>query len=226
MGVSSDTFLVSIVTKYYPDMKRLFVFVKSLCSICCSEMCGSIMSYCTTGQTGVRTVQHHRSIVTVLQETVGTVVPTQWQSPDNVSRFWLSHGPDIDRTMFLDFLLSQGLDIRRTIFQGLDRHRTFCQWISIRTQMTSILTSSSSDALIIQTGRYTHQICWWTDISTNLSKIFSRNSKDLNLDVSHTGRTRWLTGRFRWTQQISWWIYSSHALFDRFSILIIGVFFQ
>ena len=125
MGVSSDTFLVSIVTKYYPDMKRLFVFVKSLCSICCSEMCGSIMSYCTTGQTGVRTVQHHRSVVAVLRETVGTVVPTQWQSLDNVSRFWLSQGPDIDRTMFLDFLLSQGLDIRRTIFQGLDRRRTF-----------------------------------------------------------------------------------------------------
>ena len=125
MGVSPDTFLGSIVTKYYPDMKRLFAFVKSLCSICCSEMCGSIMSYCTTGQTGVRTVQHHHSIVAVLRETVGTVVPTQWQSPDNVSRFWLSQGPDIDRTMFLDFLMSQGLDISRTIFQGLDRRRTF-----------------------------------------------------------------------------------------------------
>ena len=106
-------------------MKRLFVFVKSLCSICCSEMCGSIMSYYTICQTGVRTVQHHRSIVTVLQETVGTVVPTQWQSPDNVSRLWFFQGPDIDRTMFLDFLLSQGLEIRQTIFQGLDRRRTF-----------------------------------------------------------------------------------------------------
>jgi len=125
MGVSPDTFLGRIVTKYYPDMKCLFAFVNFLCSICCSEMCGSIMSYCTTGQTGVRTIQHHRSVVAVLRVTVWTVVPTQWQSPDNVSRFWLSQGPDIDRTMFLDFLLSQGLDIRRTIFQGLDRHRTF-----------------------------------------------------------------------------------------------------
>ena len=106
-------------------MKRLFAFVKSLCSICCSEMCGSIMSYCTTGQTGVRTVQHHRSVVAILRVTVGTVVPMQWQSPDNVSRFWLSQGPDIDQTMFLDFLLSQGLDIRRIIFQGLDRRRAF-----------------------------------------------------------------------------------------------------
>ena len=128
--------------------------------------------------------------------------------------------------MFLDFLLSQGLDIRQTIFQGLDRRQTFCQCNSVRTQRTSILTSSSSDALIIQTGRCTCQICWWTIISTNLWKIFSRNSKDLNLDVLSTGRTRWLTRRFRWTRQISWWIYSSHALFDRFSVLIIGAFFS
>ena len=109
MGVSPDTFLGRIVTKYYPDMKRLFAFVKSLCSICCSEMCGSIMSNCTTGQTGLRTVQHHRSIFAVLRETVGTVVPT---------------------------------------------------------------------------------------------------------------------GHFRWTRQISWWIYSSHELFDRISVLIIGAFFS
>ena len=106
-------------------MKRLFVFVNSLCSICCSEMCGSIMSYCTTGQTGVRTVQHHHSIVAVLRETVGTVVPTQWQSPDNISRFWLSQGPDIHWTMFLDFLLSQGPYICRIIFQCLDRRQNF-----------------------------------------------------------------------------------------------------
>ena len=128
--------------------------------------------------------------------------------------------------MFLDFLLSQNLDIRRTIFQGLDRHRTF---LSMKFSTNS--EDFNFDKFLFwwthhQTSRCTRQICWWTVISTNLWKIFSRNSKDLNLDVSRTGRTRWLTGRFRWTRQISWWIYSSHALFDRFSVLIIGAFFS
>ena len=200
MGVSPDTFLGSIVTKYYPDMKRLFVFVKSLCSICCSEMCGSIMSYCTTGQTGVHTVQHHRIVVTVLWESVGTVVPTQWQSPDNVSRFWLSQGPDIDRTVFLDFLLSQGLDIRRSIFQGLDRRQTF-----LSMQFSTKSEDFNFDEFLFWCTHHSDWSLHSSDllvnfISTNLWKIFSRNSKDLNLDVSLIGRTRWLTGRFRWTR--------------------------
>ena len=135
-----------------------------------------------------------------------------------LARIWLlGLCPFINRVL-------QVLTFAGQYFKVLTDTRLFCQRISVRTQRTSILTSSSSGALIIQTGRCTRQICWWTVISTNLWKIFSRNSKDLNLDVSLNGRTRWLTGRFRWTRQISWWIYSSHALFDRFTVLIIGAF--
>ena len=113
-------------------MKRLFVFVNSLCSICCSEMCGNIMSYCTNRS------DHCAYWTTSLQCFPCTSrlswncgshalisIWRSWQSPDNVSRFWLSQGLDSDRTMFLDFLLSQGHYIHQTIFQGLDSHRTF-----------------------------------------------------------------------------------------------------
>ena len=127
---------------------------------------------------------------------------------------------------FYTFYCLKVLTFAGQYFKVLTDAGLFCQWNSVLTQRTSILTSSSSDALIIQTGRCTRQICWWTVISTNLWKIFSRNSKDLNLDVSRTSRTRWLTGHFRWTRQISWWIYSSHALFNRFSVLIIRAFFS
>ena len=160
MGVSRDTFLGRIVTKYYPDMKHLFAFVKSLCSICCNEMCGSIMSYCTT----VRPVCAPYNITTAFSLYFERQLELWF--PRNDSHLTIFLGFDCLKVLtltgqfFQTFYCLRVLTVAGQYFKVLIDTRLFCQRISVRTQRTSILTSSSSGALIIQTGRCTRQICW------------------------------------------------------------------